>query len=367
MKRSIVSRAFRAVPLCASALAFALVACGGGEKPPQGPTGPAASGSADPDLALLANDGKGGGKPAGGAGGANAAADEYARGSAAFKAGDFPTARAAFEAAVKKNPKAADAHYALGLVLDKTGDRAGAEKAYKEALANQPDMVEAAENLTALYVEAQRYEDAVTLAKRALDKNAKNAPLTLNYAVALGGKGDQAASQKAFERAVELEPNNAVFLITFAQQLASWKKRDEALDRLKQAQRVAGEDAAALGSIGFELRTLRAVPECIQAFDKAIGIKDNADFRTNRALCRHAAKDKAGAVADLTQATTKEPDFAPAHYWLGWALHEDGKFAEAAAAYEKYLKLAPKGPMAKAAEAKLALAKDKKKAPPPKK
>lgn len=346
--------------LSAVLLSIFVAACGGGDKPPQSPTQAA---TPDPDLGA---EGPSKGKPTGQSGGSAApAGDDYARGSAAFKAGDFPTAKTAFEAAVKKNPKQADAHYALGLVLDKTGDRAGAEKSYKDALAIQPDMQEAAENLTALYVESQRYDDAIATAKKALDKNAKNAPLTLNYAVALGGKGDQAASQKAFDDAVKLEPNNALFYITYAQQLATWKKRDEALEKLKKAQSVAGEDPALLGSIGFEMRTLRAVPECIAAFDKAIGIKDNADFRTNRALCKHAAKDKAGALADLTTATTKEPEFAPAHYWLGWTQHEDGKFAEAVAAYEKYLKLAPKGPLAKAAEAKLALAKDKKKSPPP--
>lgn len=345
--------------LCAVVCTLAL-ACGGGEKPPTTPNGPGASASADPDLGTPPAGPAASGKPAA------QGADDYARGSAAFKANDLPTAKAAFESAVKKNPKQADAHYALGLVLDKMGDRPGAEKAYKDALAIQPDMTEAAENLTAVYVESQRYDDAIAVAKRALEKNAKNAPLTLNYAVALGGKGDEAASRKAFDDAVKLEPGNALFYITYAQQLSAWKKRDEALDKLKQAQKAAGEDPALLGSVGFELRTLRAVPECIAAFDKAIAVKDNADFRTNRALCKHAGKDKPGALADLKEATTKEPDFAPAHYWLGWTLHEDGKFADAVPAYEKYLKLAPKGPLAGAAQAKLQLAKDKKKSPPPK-
>jgi TolA-binding protein len=80
-------------------------------------------------------------------------------------------------------------------------------------------------------------------------------------------------------------------------------------------------------------------------------------------LCKYAAKDKPGAVADLTTATQKEPTFAPAHYWLGSWMHDDGKFAEAVTEYEAYLKNAPKGPMAKAAEAKSKLAKEKKKPP----
>jgi tetratricopeptide (TPR) repeat protein len=334
------------------------VACGGGEKPPE-----TAHDATGPDTAPASTAASGGGSHGGGADGPAAAStsDDVTKGVSALKAGDFTGARASFEAAIKKNPKQADAHYYLGLVMDKAGDRASAETEYKAALADQPDLLEAAENLIAIYVEAQKYDDAVALAKKALVKNAKNADLQLNYAVALGGKGDQDGAIKAFEDAIKLAPNDARFYVAYAQQLGVWKKQDAAIGKLKEAQRVAGDDAAMMGTIAFEFRTLRAVPECIAAFDKAIALKDNADFRTNRALCKIAAKDRPGAIADLKEATQKDASFAPAHYWLGLNLHEDGKFAEAAAEYEAYLKVAPKGPMAKAAEAKLKLAKEKKK------
>jgi tetratricopeptide (TPR) repeat protein len=300
---------------------------------------------------------------------ATSTSDDVTKGTAAVKSGDWTGARAAFEAAIKKNPKQADAHYYLGLVMDKTGDRAAAEKSYKTALELQPDLQEAAENLTAIYVETQRYDDAIAVAKKSLARNAKNSDMQLNLAVALSGKGDADGAAKAFDDAVKLAPNDARFYLAYAQHLNGVRKNDEAITKLKQAQRVAGDDPALLGTIGFELRTARAVPECIAAFDKAISLKDNADFRTNRALCKYAAKDKPGAVADLQAAMQKEPTFAPAHYWLGSWMHEDGKFAEAIAEYDAYLKAAPKGPMAKAAEAKSKLAKDKKKPekPAPKK
>jgi tetratricopeptide (TPR) repeat protein len=343
------------------------VACGGGDKPPVAPQGDPPLDTPKPGPSASATAAGGGG--GGGAGGtdgpvAKSTSDDVTRGIGALKGGNYNDARAAFEAAIKKNGKQADAHYYLGLVMDKTGDKAAAEKEYKEALSLSPELLEAAENLTALYVEAQKFDEAVGVARSALAKNAKNAELQLNYAIALGGKGDQDGSTKAFEDALKLAPNDPRFFIAYAQQLGAWKKRDLAVAKLKEAQRVAGDDAAMLGTIGFEMRTQRAVPECIAAFDKAIALKDNADFRTNRALCKTAAKDKAGALADLKAAVSKDAGFAPAHYWLGLSLHEDGKFAEAAAEYEAYLKVAPKGPMAKAAEAKLKLAKDKKKAAP---
>jgi tetratricopeptide (TPR) repeat protein len=339
-----------------------LAACGGPAQPADKPDpslAPPASAAATPPATPSGSDG-----PA-----ATSTSDDVTKGTAAVKAGDWSTARASFEAAIKKNPKQADAHYYLGLVMDKTGDRGAAERSYKTALELQPDLQEAAENLTAIYVETQKYDDAIGVAKKSLARNAKNSDMQLNLAMALSGKGDLDGATKAFDDAVKLAPNDARFYLAYAQHLNGAKKNGEAIAKLKQAQRVAGDDPALLGTIGFELRTARAVPECIAAFDKAISLKDNADFRTNRALCKYAAKDKPGAVADLQAATTKEPAFAPAHYWLGSWMHEDGKFAEAIAEYDAYLKNAPKGPMAKAAEAKSKLAKDKKKPekPAPKK
>lgn len=292
---------------------------------------------------------------------ATSTSDDVTKGTALVKAGDWNGARVSFEAAIKKNPKQADAHYYLGLVMDKTGDRSAAEKSYKTALDLQPDLQEAAENLTAIYIETQKFDDAIVLAKKALARNAKNAEMQLNLAIALSGKGDVDGASKAFDGAVKLAPNDARFYLAYAQHLGAAKKNDEAIGKLKEALRVAGDDPVMLGTIGGELRTARDVPDCIAAFDKAISLKDNADFRTNRAMCKLGAKDKAGAVADLQAATTKEPSFAPAHYWLGSILHDEGKFTEAIAEYDAYLKAAPKGPMAKKAEEKSKLAKDKKK------
>jgi tetratricopeptide (TPR) repeat protein len=347
------------------AFGISLTACGA-SKPPETPDPALAATSAAPSSTGAAATGK-----AGGTQGPVAAStsDDVTRGTIAVKAGDWTSARAAFEAAIQKNPKQADAHYYLGLVMDKTGEKAAAEKSYKTALELQPDLQEAAENLTAIYIETQKFDEAIVIAKKALTRNSKNAEMQLNLAVALSGKGDIDGATKAFEDALKLAPNDARFYLAYADHYVVAKKPDEAVAKLKQAQRVAGDDPALLGTIGFAFRTARAVPECIAAFDKAITLKDNADFRTNRAMCKLAAKDKPGAIIDLQAATTKEPAFAPAHYWLGSILHDDGKFPEAVAEYDAYLKAAPKGPMAKAAEAKLKLAKEKKKPekPAPKK
>jgi len=290
---------------------------------------------------------------------AKPSSDDVSKGIAAMKKGDWNGARDAFEAAIKKNPKQADAHHYLGVVMEKTGDRAAARKHYEDALAADPTLEEAAVNLVALNIEDKKWDDAITLAKRVLGKNAKNAPMLVNLAVALAGKNDQPGATKAFEDAIKLEPNKPDYYITYAQYLTQWNKRDEALATLKKAQGTAGDDPGTLAGIAIEFKNLKAYDACISAMDKAIAAKDAAELRVYRGHCKLGQKDLPGALADFQDAVKKEPNSAPPHYSLGNALADSGKFAEAIAEWETYLKLAPTGPFAKNAEAKIKIAKTK--------
>ena len=334
--------------------AIALVACGN-SKPADNPT-PAPSGSSttEPKSATTATAPGPMEGPT-----AKPSSDDVATGIAAMKKGDWNGARDAFEGAVKKNPKQADAHFYLGVVMEKTGDKASAEKHYKDALALDPNLEEATVNLTAFYIDDKKWDQAIDLAQKSLKKNDKNASMHLSLVVALVGKGDQDGATKEFEQAAKLDQNNAMVFLAYGHQLAEWKKTDAAVTQMKKALAVAHDDPGLLGQIGFELRSLRAVPECIQAMDKAIAAKDNAEFRVIRGQCKMASKDKAGALADAQAAVQSQPDYAPAHYWLGSWLGEDGKFKEAVGEFETYLKLAPKGAFAEAAKKKIALAKEK--------
>src|SRR6185436_19580540 len=93
--------------------------------------------------------------------------------------------------------------------------------------------------------------------------------------------------------------------------------------------------------------------------DKAIGVKDVAELRVYRGACKLGTQDLPGATAEFKDAVAKEPNNALAHYSLGNALADSRKLAEAITEWETYLKLAPDGPQAKAAEKKIGIAKSK--------
>jgi len=288
---------------------------------------------------------------------APASSPDTARGISALQAGDFATAKSAFEAAIAKNGNDADAHHYLGVTLEKNNDKAGAEREYKAALALKPSLVEAAVNLAAIYVEAQKWDAAIGLL-RPLTRSADSAEVEMNLALALSGKNDQQGAGRAFDAAVKAAPTDAMLLYTYGHTLAGWGQNDAAVAKLKAARDAASGQAELLGSIGHDLLLLRAVTDCIATFDKAIAVKDGAQYRTDRALCKLGAKDDAGATADLEAAVQADAKYALGHFWLGTRRMAAQRWADAAKELDAYLKLDPNGPHAKSAREALAVAKN---------
>jgi Tfp pilus assembly protein PilF len=330
----------------------------GGAKPSESPS---STGQAPPRLPpSMAGGGAGATSAPDVPASSTAPSDEVAKGMKALDAGDTGTAKSYAEAALKKNAKDADAFTLLGMVLEKTSDRAGAEKAYKEALKIRPDLEAAATNLGAIYVDGEKWDDAEKVCRIGVTKHPDNPSLRLNLAIALAGKGDATQSAKEFEEAERLSPKQPMPLYVHGHWLGVWNQTDAAIAKLRAARAIASDDAAMLGAIGHELLVLRAVTDCVPTFDKAIAVKDAAEFRTERGLCKLGAKDKAGATTDFQAAVAKDPSYPLAHYWLGGMLAQSGKGKEAQAEFEAYLKLAPNGPKAQAAKDALGKLKSKK-------
>lgn len=333
----------------------ACVACGDKTTPP--PANPADHAAGGPEAQ---------GDPATAGGGrriegpaAPASGDDVKKGILALRAGDTNGARAAFEVAIQKNPTKADAYHYLAVVQEQTGQKADAEKNYRKALELDGALEESAINLAAILVEGGKFDEAAALMKKAIAKNPKGAALHVNLGMALSGKGDVDGANKAFEEAIKLEPNKGIHLVTHAAHLARNGKKDEAITRLKQAEKISGSDAGVLASVALEYKNMKDFKSCLAVLDEAVALKDVAELRIYRGTCKLGLRDLPGATTEFKDAVTKEPNNAVAHYSLGNALADSGKLTDAIAEWETYLKLQPDGPQAKAAEKKIAIAKAK--------
>lgn len=283
---------------------------------------------------------------------------EMQKGVAAIKSKDFAEAKTVFLGIVQKEPSNAEAQFYLGVALENTKDKKGALAAYEAAVKNKRDFDDALANLSALYIDEARFDDAVRVLEAAEPEKRKNGGLALNLAVAYAGKDDRAKAKTAFEAAKRLAPRDPMVLLTQGQWLGKWK--DPAAPAvLKSAADAAPDDVGVLASAGFELKNVGAFADCTSVLDRAIGLKDVAELRTYRALCKLGLKDKKGALDDLLAATKNEPKYAPAHFYLGGRYADDKAWKKAADAYDMYLKLDADGPLAAPAKARAKLARDK--------
>jgi Tfp pilus assembly protein PilF len=290
----------------------------------------------------------------------SAAPPEVAAGIKLLESGDAKGAQAQFSAALAKAPKSADAHYYLALSLDKQGEKAKAEAEYQEALRAKPDHEAAAVNLSAGYIDASKFNEALQVCQTALSALRKSGQLSLNAGVALASMGRDADAEKAFSEASATLPKDPMVALTHGMWLGKWKKLDGAKARLVAARDLAAGDVGVLASAGFELKNVGAFGECIVALDRALEKKDAAELRTYRALCKMGQADKPGALADLETAVKNEPKYAPAHFYLAGQLLNQKRKADAIAHYTEYVKLEPQGPLAAAAQERIKILKKSK-------
>ena len=282
---------------------------------------------------------------------------EVTKGVTALDANDLAGAKGHFQAALHANPADADAFYYLGALSEKAGDAAGAEASYKSALRARAGFAGAEVNLSALYDDAQRFDDALAITTPGIAEHPKEGSLHLNAGIAYGGKKDAASAAREFDAAVALMPRDPTFRLVYGHWLVVLGQKGAALMQLRVAVPLADKNVGIVAAIGHELHVDKAFAECVTVFGQAIALKDAAELWTERASCKIGQKDDAGALADLRTATTKDPAYAPAQYYLGNELAKAGQYGPAIAAYQAFLKLEPNGPLAKAVTEKIRLAK----------
>lgn len=277
----------------------------------------------------------------------NTSGADLGKAEAALSAGDFAGAKAAAEAVLAKDAKNVKATYYKGAAAEGLGDKAGAEAAYKSAAA--AGLPEAAINLSALYLEAGKNDEAVAVLKGAAAKTPDDALVQANLGAALAAKGDHAGALAAYEKADQKGATLPVRL-GHAEELIAAGKKPEAAALLKE---IASGDRSReeLGALAKSLARAGAFAEAVATIDKAIAKKSGADLLTYRGLFKRSLKNLDGAKSDFEAAAKEDAGFAPARVYLGEVFEELKKPADAKKAYEEAIKIAgDTGPGKKAKE-----------------
>ena len=265
----------------------------------------------------------------------------------------FDDAAPVLEKALATDPKSGEAAFYLGVAYEGLNRKPDAEAKYKLALQNDANLVEAATNLAAMYLDdPARAGEAIPLLEHALKVDPGNAKLLQNIGYAYGLKNDPTKASVAYEAALKIE-DTAQLRFAYGSMLFDNKKLDEAVPQLDKA--AAGiTDVPTLATIARMMGSAKAFDKCVKLLDKAIAAKgDQSEFWVRRGTCKHELKDEKGAGDDFRGALKIDPKFAPAHYYLGMSLLAQKKKAEAKAELKKAYDLDKESPIGKLAKQRL--------------
>jgi Flp pilus assembly protein TadD len=188
-------------------------------------------------------------------------------------------------AALKINPKAADAWINLANVLYALKRHTEALDCLDKALAINPGDLHALQNRGSALLSLNRPQEALECLDRVVRQNPRNADALLNLGVAKATLGQNAQALADFDAALAVAPGNPEVLYNRGSALLALARDAEALSAFERALAIAPNHMKAWNNRGRALQALNRHAEAVESFGRAIALqKDYADAHSNLAL-----------------------------------------------------------------------------------
>ncbi len=279
---------------------------------------------------------------------------ELRRAVAYIERGKFSDARSHIEKVVSLDSSSAQGWFYLGVIeeADKQPDKAVA--AYTKALSADATLSEASLNLSAVHLEAKRYDDAVRVLEAALPGGGAERDLRQQLGFAFSLKRDFASARKHYERATAIR-NDARLALDFGGVLVSLGDLEVARKVLAAGFQDAPAELPVLETYAARFAQAKGYAECVKAWDRVLALQPKvAMHHVRRGLCKHEVNDEQGALTDFQEATKIDPKFVEAHYYLGMSYVRLHKKFGATQSLFRVIELAPNTTIADKAEDQIA-------------
>jgi superkiller protein 3 len=209
----------------------------------------------------------------------------FADGQAAYQARKYTDATAIFDHYTTQRPANAWGHYMLGLSAWKSGDLAKSEQAFEKALSIDPHHVKSLVNLSRVFIEQKRHDDALDRLSRAaeIDPESTQVYRLLGRTYHTQGKRDEAAA--AYRRAIELNELDAWSMNNLGLLFLETQRADEALPLLAKAAELRPEVPAFHNNLGMALEHTGCFRAAATAYKAALAADPGYD-KAKRNLAR---------------------------------------------------------------------------------
>ena len=229
-----------------------------------------------------------------------------------------------------------------GVAYLNLGRLADAERAFRAMLETAPTHVGALNLLTIVLMSMQRYEEAETFVKAAINVNQRSDVTFYNYGLILKALNRPREALQQFDKALAL--NGAV--------AETWNNRGTVLNDLEEYDRAISDFdrsisldphlVAAFCNKGKSLSELRRHDEAFAAYDKALALKpDLPEAWLGRGNVLASLERHDQAVAAYDKALALKPDLPEAWLGRGNVLASLKRHDQAVAAYDRALMLKP--------------------------
>jgi len=287
--------------------------------------------------------------------------------------GDYTKALKACEEAIGLDPEVADVWINKGVTLAKLGKHMEAIEAYEKAISLNPDDADAWFNRglctrhmnrhDVLQLGAESYSKAVAADPKCFDAWQNLGNVTFRIAFENRDMGESPdsevqgwfqKSEYAYDKALELDPQNAHLVCNKGVMFTKNKKFPEALEQTERSVELDPEYTDGWYCLGYILGELGRFQESIEAYSKAIelnpsgGISVWAWINTGNILGKMGRFQEAAEAYDRAIALDPknfgwyfQPSWSEALYNKSIALKKLGKHKEAQQAHEKAIGLNP--------------------------
>jgi len=209
----------------------------------------------------------------------------FGDGQAAYQAKKYSDATAIFDRYTIERPANAWGHYMLGLSAWKSGDLAKSERAFEEALSVDPKHVKSLVNLSRVFVEQKRHDEAADRLSRAaeIDPESTEVQRMLGRTYHTQGKTDEAVA--AYRRAIELNELDAWSMNNLGLVFLETERAEEALPLLTKATELRPQVPVFHNNLGMALEHTGRFKAAATAYRAALAADPGYD-KAKRNLAR---------------------------------------------------------------------------------
>lgn len=215
----------------------------------------------------------------------------------------------------------------------------------RAALAREPRSAQANHLCGRALIELDRHAEAETYLSAAVAANPDLAEAHSDFALVMLKAGDYRAAERCCRQAVKAQPKQPRYRMHLAEILGSTGRDNEALMELLVAQEYAPEQVDVLQELLIKLDQLGQYTEALRVAERAL-VELGETFETwfFLAYARYSTGDHLGAVEASARAINFRTDAPGIYVTRGSALLALGKIEEAAASYQRALRVQPDYP-----------------------